>query len=138
MLALTGGLSGLAAFILSEVLRVLIGPDQVEVLATEHFHEGPAAFVRDLGHSGYHYLLQPLYARRLYVSLVHAFKVVDISNLGGLSNTPAVLEALPPVVSDGVCSVVSESTEHQEGGDGGASPTLACVAVHYHYVVHVF
>ncbi len=116
---------------------MLIGPNHVEILAAEHFDEGAAAFVWDLGHCGYHYFLQPFDARRLDVSLIYSFKVVYISNLWGLSDAPPMLKPLPAVVRDGVGGVVGEAAEHEEGGDGGAGAAFACVAVHYHDVVYV-
>lgn len=55
-----------------------------------------------------------------------------------MSYTSAVVESLPPVVSDRILSIVSESTEKEVATDYGARSTLACVAVDHNHIFRVF
>jgi hypothetical protein len=70
-------------------------------------------------------------------SLEDPLEVVDVSNLAGLGDTTAMAEPFPPIVGDGIHSVIGEATEHEEAGNARTSATLPRIAIDYHYIILV-
>ena len=56
-------------------------------------------------------------------------------DLRWLRDPQAMLEPLPAVISDGILSVVSESTIHQIAANQSSSPALSSIAVNHHHIL---
>lgn len=62
---------------------------------------------------------------------------MNVSDLRGLSDPSAMFKPHPPIVSNRILSIFSQSTEHQKASYRRPSPALACIAIHNHYIINI-
>lgn len=83
------------------------------------------------------YTLQKLQGRTPYLLFKCLLKILDVSLLGWLGNSPPIPKPPPPIKYHGVQKVVCKAWIQQEAGDGGASATLSRVTVKYSHILNI-
>lgn len=70
--------------------------------------------------------------------LVYLLKVVDVSDLRGLSDPSSVSKPLPTIVGDSIFGIVAHPTKDQETTYQGSCSSFTCITMHNDYVLWVF
>ena len=85
----------------------------------------------------YYQILQDYALGTSYSTREKFLEVKNVPKLGGLCDTTAVAESLPPIIRDGILSRVCETTEHEVAAYKGTRSTLSSLAVDVYDVLGV-
>ena len=74
---------------------------------------------------------------RFYFSKIYLLKVIDISNLGGDSNTFTIAESFLPKVSNSLLGICNKTTEEKKAADESSCTTFTVSAMDNHYIIWI-
>ncbi len=83
------------------------------------------------------YFLRGLKDWTFYFSKIYLLKVIDVSNLGGDSNTFTIAESFFPKVSNSLLGICNKTTEKKKAADESSCTTFTVSAMDNHYIIWI-